>query len=189
MSKIILASQSPRRFEILSSLGIAFSVVPSEIDESRIKASKPSSLVKKLSFAKAKAVFEEQENCIVIGSDTIVYMDSEVFGKPGTDEEAVRMIQKLSGRWHTVYTGVTIMSEKKTETYYVKSQVKFRKLSIDEIKAYVNECHPLDKAGAYGIQDNRVVEKYRGSLSNIIGLPSEGLKERLSMYGENNGSY
>lgn len=189
MSKIILASQSPRRYEILSSLGISFDVIPSEIDESIIKAVRPSSLVKKLSYVKAESVYKTHRDSVVIGSDTIVYMGSEVFGKPGTDEEAVRMIQRLSGKWHTVYTGVTIMAENKKETYYVRSFVKFRKMSIDEIKAYVYECHPLDKAGAYGIQDNRVVEKYRGSLSNIIGLPSEGLKERLSMYGENNGGY
>lgn len=188
MKKLILASKSPRRLELLSSLGLDFEVQAAGIDESKIKANKPSALVKRLSYAKAMAVFKKRKDDVIIGSDTIVYYGGKIYGKPYTEENAIKMIQELNGKWHIVYTGVTILSKDKKETYYVTSAVKFKKMTLDEIKEYVDICKPLDKAGAYGIQDNLIVEKYKGSLSNIIGLPLEELKEKIKEYGVKNGN-
>lgn len=175
---LILASQSPRRKEILTNLGLEFEIIPADVDESKVKDFSPSKLVKHLSYLKAKAVYDSHPEDVVLGSDTIVYMKG-VYGKPHTKENAIKMIHSLNGKWHTVYTGVTIISKKGMESYYVKSQVKFKNMTDSEIASYVEECNPVDKAGAYGIQDSKIVEKYKGSLTNIIGLPEEGLVERI----------
>jgi len=187
MKELILASKSPRRFELLSELGLAFKVQVADVDESKVKTTKPSTLVKRLSYLKAMAVFKQHNGDIVIGSDTIVYLN-KVYGKPGTKENAIKMIQELNGKWHTVYTGVTILSKDKVDTYYVKNQVKFKHLSLEQIKEYVDKYNPIDKAGSYGIQDEMLVEKYKGSLSNIIGLPIEGLKTKIKSHGDVNGN-
>lgn len=179
--KFILASTSPRRKEILAKMGIEFEVVPSNFDESTVFERSPERLVKRLSFEKANSV--KNDEAVVIGADTIVIKDFKRYSKPETAERAVSMLKELRGAWHTVYTGVTVNFKGASETFVVKSKVKIKKLTDEQIKKYVDECKPLDKAGAYGIQDEAVVEEYKGSYSNIVGLPREKLTEVLEKFG------
>lgn len=197
--RIILASASPRRREILDLMGIEFEVKPSDADESAISAPRPSALVKKLSALKVRtvsAVIASDATCqatssatdgtIVIGADTVVVYRNKVYGKPHTCENAEKMLATLCGRWHTVYTGVCVICGKKEFCFAVKSKVKLKAMSADEIKEYVRDTRPLDKAGAYGIQDGLLVEKYKGSYTNIVGLPKEKLASVLAKVGVNN---
>lgn len=184
--RIILASASPRRKEILTEMGLRFEIMPADIDESAISAANPRSLVKKLSYAKAFAI--EDTDAVIIGADTVVVMGGKVFGKPHTDQNARAMLEKLCGRWHTVYTGVTVRLGSDFRRFAVRSYVKLKKLSGEEIKSCVADTNPLDKAGAYGIQDGRVVEKYRGSYTNIVGLPEEKLARVLAGFGVTDGN-
>ncbi len=169
---ILLASASPRRRELLEGLGIDFEVRPADIDESA-DIRDPAKLVRVLSRRKAEAV--SSEGACVIGSDTAVYCRGKIYGKPHTEEGAIKMLSELNGKWHAVFTGVTVIFGGKERTFCVKSRVKFKLMSEDDIESYVRTKRPLDKAGAYGIQDGEVVEKYRGSYSNIVGLPLEAL--------------
>lgn len=184
--RIILASASPRRREIMTDMGRDFEIIPADIDEESIKAINPRSLVKKLSRAKAAAV--EGKDAVVIGADTVVVFGGRVFGKPHTKENAIEMLGGLCGKWHTVYTGVTVMTADACVCFSVKSRVKLKALSRQEIEDYVSRINPIDKAGAYGIQDGCVVEKYKGSYTNIVGLPSEKLASVLAGFGVRNGN-
>lgn len=184
---IVLASSSPRRREILSRLGLCFDVIPADIDENAVDEKSPSKYVKKLSKLKAEAV--KADGRTIIAADTTVYRRGKFYGKPHTEENAVKMLSELRGKRHSVYTGVTVACNGKSVTFAVKSSVKFLNMSDEEILAYVSECKPLDKAGAYGIQDKQVVEKYSGSYTNIVGLPSEKLVEVLRRYGVIDGKY
>ncbi|MCM1306120.1 MAG: Maf family protein [Bacteroides sp.] len=179
--RIILASASPRRREILDSMGLTFDVMPTNSDESVVKAKCPRTLVKRLSALKADAI--EDENAIVIGADTVVAFRGEVFGKPRSIEEAAAMLKRLGGHWHSVYTGVTLKCGKDEICFSARSRVKIKSLSDEEIASYFAASNPLDKAGAYGIQDGRVVQKYSGSYTNIVGLPKEKLAKALARVG------
>lgn len=128
----------------------------------------------KNALAKARCV--KDENALIIAADTVVYMDGKYYLKPSDEADACRMLKELSGRTHFVYTGVAIKVGGECRTFYDKSAVKIKKLSDDEIKSYVSTGSPLDKAGAYGVQDGLVVERFSGSFSNIMGLPVEKLK-------------
>ncbi|MDE6060963.1 MAG: Maf family protein [Clostridia bacterium] len=184
--RVVLASASPRRREILTDMGIEFEILPSDIDESRIKAASPRLLTKKLAVAKAEAV--GVSGATVIGADTVVVLGGKVYGKPHTKDNAVRMLGELCGRWHTVYTGVCVTCDGEKISFTVRSKVKLKALGKEEITRYVDDANPLDKAGAYGIQDGRVVEKYRGSYTNIVGLPKEKLASVLARIGVTNGN-
>lgn len=185
--KIILASASPRRKEILYEMGLTFEVVPADVDESGVQIKNSVTLTKRLSALKANAV--EADGATVIGADTVVVFRGRIYGKPHTKQRAVEMLSVLSGHWHTVCTGVTVKKGEKSVTFAVKSHVKFRRLTEEDILSYVEETDPVDKAGAYGIQDGRVVQKYRGSYTNIVGLPKEKLAKTLARMGVNNGCY
>lgn len=169
-ANIVLASASPRRAELLTSVGLKFEVSPADIDEN-IGVKRPKKLVEELARRKAEAI--EADGSCVIGGDTVVYARGKLYGKPHTAERAEQTLKELSGRWHTVYSGVAIVYNGKTRAFHVASRVKFRRMSDAEIAEYVKDKSPLDKAGAYGIQDGEVVAKYRGSYSNIVGLPLE----------------
>ena len=214
--RIILASASPRRKEILSSMGLEFEVIPTDADESTVSAKRPARLVKKLSALKANALTADMigangldgDGCIgadnsagatepnkdglqsptVIGADTVVVFRGEVLGKPHSEENAVNMLKRMQGKWHSVYTGVTVKCADQSVCFSVRSRVKMRALSDEEILNYVKDAKPLDKAGAYGIQDGRVVQKYRGSYTNIVGLPKEKLAKVLAGLGIENGN-
>lgn len=173
MNKIILASQSPRRKELLSMLEIPFDVIVADINEQIDYNNNLVEEIKKLSFQKAEAVFKDHQDNIVIGSDTIVYIDNEVLGKPKTIENAKEMLHKLSNRTHQVVTAVTIMSKDKVDIFASITDVTFYELSDEEINRYVDSVEPLDKAGAYAIQGkgSEFVKSINGDYYTVVGLP------------------
>lgn len=180
---IVLASASPRRKDILRNMGLDFQILPSSVDESKIKAVLPCNLVKRLAKAKADDVATTHKDATVISADTIVAKGLKVYGKPKDENDAISMISSLNNKWHTVYTGVCVKCGDGQKVFCVASRVKFKNLTQAEIEEYVKVCKPLDKAGAYGIQDDKIVEKYKGSYTNIVGLPDEKLAEVLRQVG------
>lgn len=173
--KLILASKSPRRAHLLSLIGFEFDVRPSHVDENFIQENNPGKHVQALSLVKAKQVARTVKSGIVVGADTIVVLDGKILGKPSSPEEAGRMLQTLSGRTHHVYTGFTIieMPGGRTESDFEMTSVRFRKLMNWEIENYVNTQNPMDKAGAYGIQDQSAVfaDRIEGCFYNVVGFP------------------
>ncbi len=181
MKKIILASASPRRKELLSRTGIIFSIETADIDET-IDPSKPlSEESRRLSYLKAKAVLDKHPDCIIIGSDTIVTIDQTVLGKPKDREDAEHMLRLLSGRTHQVYTGLSILSSRREFTYLSISDIVFDELSEQEIQEYLSSDEPYDKAGAYAIQGlaSRYIKEIRGDFYAIMGLPVHIIYEEL----------
>jgi septum formation protein len=187
--QLILASASPRRKELLSSLIRDFEIIPADIDESAFCSLKPAETVKRLSYEKAKAVAAKEfaAGKTVLAADTVVVLKGKIYGKPCSAENAQAMLADLSGKRHTVFTGVTLMFGNGFVTFVGRSSVKFKKLSNGDILKYIEECKPFDKAGSYGIQDKQIVKSYRGSYSNIVGLPLEKLKKALTKAGVYNG--
>ena len=182
--KLILASNSPRRKDLLKKLGYEFDVVVSEYQEQSF-SSDPRLTATTFAWGKAKAVFEnlkDKDSVVVLGADTIVYCENEIIGKPKDEKDAFNMIKKLSGKTHKVITGFCLINTDKIITDYVTSNVKFYTLSDDEIASYVKSGLYKGKAGGYGIQDEdcKLVESYSGSLNNIIGLPTEKVQEYLN---------
>ena len=182
--RIILASNSPRRRELLGGLGIDFTVkVIGGIDESwphDLKGEDIPLFISKEKAAPYKATIAPDE--LVITADTIVYVDGEVLGKPRDKADAVRMLRLISGRWHEVITGVTLMTATRERSFAVTTRVKFGNLSDDEIHRYVDSGLPMDKAGAYGIQEwigYVGVEAIEGSYFNVVGLPVQRLYREL----------
>ncbi|PLV55786.1 Maf family nucleotide pyrophosphatase [Thermotoga sp. SG1] len=171
--RIILASSSPRRKELMKLLGIEFEIKPPEIDEN--VSGEPAEVVKELSLKKAAHVFQREgsENVLVIGSDTVVVLDGKILGKPKTEEEAKEFLKRLSGRWHTVYTGVAFVSNSEKDVFVSSTRVKFRDIPDEVIDYYVENYHPFDKAGGYGIQDFAAVfvEKMEGDFFTVMGFP------------------
>ena len=175
-SKIILASASPRRSELLSQVGIKFDIVPSNIPEDPLDGETPAEHVTRLASQKASEVAGKSEpGKWVIGSDTVVIIDGEILGKPLDERHAITMLRKLSGREHKVVTGYSIINSSGGEETKraVETTVKFKVLTDDEIKGYVDSGEPMDKAGAYAIQGlgSFMVEGIIGSYSNVVGLP------------------
>ena len=182
--KLILASNSPRRKDLLEKLGYEFDVVVSEYQEQSF-SSDPILTATTFALGKAKAVFEnlkDKDSVVVLGADTIVYCENEIIGKPKDEKDAFNMIKKLSGKTHEVITGFCLINTDKIITDYVTSNVKFYTLSDDEIASYIKSGLYKGKAGGYGIQDEdcKLVESYSGSLNNIIGLPTEKVQEYLN---------
>lgn len=181
---LILASGSPRRKEILDTMGLLYTVDVSDADESF--SSDPENMVLELSRRKAKAVSVKHANALILAADTLVF-GKEVLGKPNDCEHAKRMLRELSDAWHSVYTGVTLID---THTGRILSQadmtrVHFTHLSDEEIEAYVASGEPLDKAGAYGIQGmgGMFVDRIEGSYSNVVGLPMALVRNMLLELG------
>lgn len=173
MKKIILASASPRRKELLTLAGVNFTVEVADADETLEDGVTPDEAVKQLAEIKARAVFEQHADSIVIGADTVVAVDGKILGKPKNYEEASEMLNILSGRKHFVFTGVCLMSQEKTTVFCQKTAVEFYPLSQNEIDEYIasNDCY--DKAGGYGIQTNGcvLVKGIEGDYFNVVGLP------------------
>ena len=170
--RIILASGSPRRKEILSKLNLDFEVIPANIDE-EIFNEDPIITARYLAKQKAKSVWIKNKYALVLGSDTVVYFKGKILGKPKDEDEAFRMLKNLSGKWHTVITAVSFFSYGKKLTIHDIARVKFRNLSDKEIWDYIKSGEPMDKAGAYGIQEfgATVVEKIHGNFYTVMGLP------------------
>lgn len=181
---LILASTSPRRKKLLAQLNLKFEVLPVEIDERRKGSETPLKMVKRLALEKLLEARKQLKVGIIITADTIVVLNGEILGKPRNNSEAKKMLKKLSGKTHTVYTGYSIHNSiiDKTITDYEKTLVTFRKLGDKEIENYVKTGSPLDKAGAYGIQDDFgavFVKKINGDFYNVMGLPIAGLYMNL----------
>ena len=185
MKNIILASTSPRRRELLTLAGVKFEVLALNVDESVPEGTPPEYAVEMTARKKAMAIAERHGRSIVIGADTVVVCDGKILGKPKSKKEAVEMLKMLSGREHLVMTGVCIAHGGETEIYHVVTKVKFYELSSKDINEYVNTGEPMDKAGAYGIQDGVPTEYVRGSFDNVVGLPTE-LLERILKQKETN---
>ena len=172
---IILASQSPRRRELLERMGVRdFRVVTPDIDEHMDRELPPEELVRRISLEKALAVQEQEGNTsIIIAADTVVALDGAVLGKPADERDAARMLSALSGRTHQVFTGLTVACGADVRTVSEETAVTFRPLTAEEIAAYVRTGEPMDKAGAYGIQGYGalLVEGIRGDYYNVMGLP------------------
>lgn len=191
MSRVILASASPRRRELLSQMGLAFEILTSDAGE-QCESTQPCDMVQELSALKAEAVFgklpvEEREDVLIIGADTLVAYENRVMGKPGSEKQAEEMLLGLQGNTHQVYTGVTILFTKKgsvrpeIHTFFEKTDVTMFPMSLEEIRAYVATKEPMDKAGAYGIQGRCAVhiEKITGDYYNVVGLPIGSLYQKL----------
>ncbi len=171
--KIILASASPRRKELLKEIVEDFGIIPAVGEEKADLTLPPEKIVCALAEHKCGEVFEKYPDCVVIGCDTIVYFNGKALGKPKTRAEAIETLKALSGKTHSVYTGVCVRSADKILTEYERTEVTFNELSDGFIKDYVDGGSPMDKAGCYGIQDDGVVESYDGSYTNVVGLPVE----------------
>jgi septum formation protein len=183
---IILASASPRRQQLLTKIGLKFSVEPSFIDENIKDDMAFGPLVADMAFQKAMAIAKKYEQGLVIGADTIVVLDSEILGKPSTLQEAKEMLSRLSGRWHRVFTGLSLIdaASKRYLNEFEESRVKFKDISDFEIQNYIKTREPMDKAGAYAIQGKGalLVEKIEGDYYNIVGLPLFKLNLMLAQF-------
>ena len=182
MENIILASSSPRRRRLMLEAGFNFEIIVSDAEEICDKFMIPWDLTVQNAQIKASPIAQNNQEKIVIGADTVVSLDNEIFGKPSDMEEALKMLARLSGRTHIVTTGVCIIKKEKNETFYVNTEVTFKPLSVKEISQYVKVINPLDKAGAYAAQDHGelIIEKYSGSFTNVVGLPMSEVKEALA---------
>jgi septum formation protein len=189
MKRIILASASPRRKELLEKLGLRFEVEPSNYEEDTPSGLEPHELARKISREKAKAVASKHRDAIVIAADTFIAFGDQILGKPHTAIEAREMLKTLSGQYHSVITGFSIIDTEteKTLSESVETKVYIKKLTRAEIDAYIKSKEPLDKAGAYAIQGLGavIVEKIEGDYFNVIGLPLSALTEALKEFGIN----
>jgi len=172
----ILASQSPRRRKLLEQVGMPFMAIPANIDETPDDHSTPQKLAEYLALQKATTIATQKPDALVLGADTLVVCKGEIFNKPKDEEEAERMLQQLSGTTHTVYTGIALIHHcsHRSVTAVEATEVTFGKLSHDEISRYIKTRLPMDKAGAYGIQDDSgalFVERINGDYYTVVGLP------------------
>jgi septum formation protein len=187
MRKIILASASPRRRELLEMTGLQFTVCVSDYKEDLDLKLKPRALARFLSLKKAENVAGRHRDAIIIAADTFIVFKDRLLGKSHTDEEAGKMLQMLNGKMHCVLTGFTIIDtgSNKALSRSVATRVYFKKLGREEISSYVKSGEPLDKAGAYAIQGlgAALIDKIDGDYFNVVGLPLNALKENLKKFG------
>lgn len=183
--RIILASGSPRRKELLGKMGLEFEVISPEADE-RVQGL-PEERVEALAVRKARAVAEQVDSGLIIAADTLVALDNQVLGKPGDEAQAFEMLSALSGRTHRVLTGVCLLdaADGRCVHFVSRSEVTFRPLEAEEIRAYIATGEPMDKAGAYGIQGlgGAFVSRLQGSFENVMGLPVQELGDALDQFG------
>lgn len=191
MRKIVLASASPRRRELLAGAGVIFQVCASDGEE-KITLEKPEEIVRELAMQKATAValnFDMEEGTIVIGADTIVSYNNEILGKPADKEEAFKTLKMLQGNTHQVYTGVTVLIKRNGKwediSFSESTDVTFYPVSDEEIRAYIASGEPMDKAGSYGIQGGFgiYVKEIRGEYTNVVGLPVGRLFYEMKKHG------
>ncbi len=178
---IILASQSPRRRELLKYITEDFEVKVSDVDETLPEGIPPKEAVEYLSYIKALPFRNEKD--IVIGADTVVAIDNQILGKPADESDAGRMLKMLSGRTHSVFTGVTVLKGEHRDTFSVETKVTFFELRDKEIDRYIATKEPMDKAGAYGIQGygSLLVKSINGDYFNVVGLPISELNRHICL--------
>lgn len=193
--RIILASQSPRRHELIKNLNVKFEVVNPTFDEKLDSDNYSDKTILSLSLNKALSVFELEKsptdnffnNCLIISADTVVVNDNKIYGKPKDETAAKEMLRSLSEKTHFVVTAISVVDSdtKKSVSKLTKTYVTFQNLSDELIQKYVEEKQPLDKAGAYGIQEmgSEFIKEVNGDLENVIGLPTKTLKEILEEFG------
>jgi septum formation protein len=186
-NRLILASASPRRVELLSRLGVKFEVIPARVTEFEDPTADPKYMVTHNASLKADWVANLYPDALVLGADTTVFIDGTVLNKPANLADSKRMLRKLSGKTHTVYTGIAMrrIRDSLTLNEGISSEVTFKALTDEEIDSYVLKVNTLDKAGAYSIQDHTdmIIECYSGSFTNIMGLPVEETKQILTRCG------
>lgn len=182
--KIILASSSPRRNEILDLVGIKHETIPSSCIEVIDRSKSIEEIVKSLAYQKAMDVFKNHNDDLVIGADTIVKVDNEILGKPKGEADAIRMLHLLQNKTHEVVTGVSIITKDKQETFYETTFVTFLPLSDEEITNYLKNENVYDKAGSYAIQGYaaKYISKLDGSYYNVMGLPIATLCQKLKEF-------
>ena len=189
MKRIVLASASPRRKELLEQIGLQFEVAPSNHDEEITSASEPHETARRLSLGKARAAARKHPNALIIAADTFVVFGDRILGKPHTNAEAREMLRALNGQAHSVITGFTILDAEtgKVLSGSVETTVHMRKLTLKEIDSYVRSKEPLGKAGGYAIQGLGavLVERIEGDYFNVVGLPLSALAESLREFGVN----
>jgi septum formation protein len=189
MKTVILASASPRRKELLEKIGLKFEVDASDCKEEIDSELEPDEFVRQISIKKAKSVAVRHKNAIIIAADTIGVIGNKILGKPHTENEARKMLNEISGKSHSVITGFTVLdtATNKIMSRTVNTKVYIKKLTKQEIDAYVQTGEPLDKAGAYAIQGLGavIVEKIEGDYYNVMGLPLNALTEALKEFGIN----
>lgn len=187
MKRLILASASPRRRELLEQIGLTFEVIPSKCQEV-ITKTLPGEIVEELSWQKAEDVAKNIEDGIVIGSDTIVWQDGCVMGKPSDRESARDMLRRIQGNTHSVFTGVTVIvkenGRKINHTFFKETKVHVYSMTEEETQRYIDTGEPMDKAGAYGIQGAfaAYVEGIEGDYNSVVGLPVSALWQVLKQY-------
>ncbi|MDB6057882.1 MAG: septum formation inhibitor Maf [Verrucomicrobiales bacterium] len=186
LPSVILASGSPRRSELLRQLGVDFQVIPSSAIESESEHLSPGELCSLNAYRKARLVSKHHPDALVIGMDTVVALDSKVLGKPRDMDEAFAMMRSLQGQTHRVVTGVCLihLRSHKQKIFAEQTIVTFRSLNEDQIREYYRHVNPLDKAGAYAIQENgdQIVSQVKGSFTNVVGLPMERLETELTAF-------
>lgn len=186
-ARLILASGSPRRRELLTEAGFTFEVVNPDVLEIATPVLSIAEVTTSNATKKALAVARSYPNAVVLGADTLVALDGEVIGKPADLDDAFRTLQRLSGKEHQVCTSVAIrfLRSARSETFAVMSHVQFRELSNDEIRAYQAKINPLDKAGAYAAQGHgrEIISGIRGSYTNVVGLPMDEVTAALRRFG------
>ncbi len=183
--RFILASQSPRRKELLTRAGYAFDIIVSEVDENIPNSLSPQDAVLLLARRKAEAVSAQYPGAVVLGCDTVVALDGRILGKPADAAEAKAMLLSLSGNTHTVYSGVCVTNGTETTGFFTATDVTFYPLAEATVDSYVATGEPMDKAGAYGIQGLGcvLVERIRGDYSNVVGLPLAESARALASFG------
>jgi septum formation protein len=183
---VILASASPRRSELLREIGVEFAVIPSDAEEIHNENLTAIEVSQLNAYRKARAVAKKHPDALVLGADTLVCLGQSLFGKPANTEEAVRMLMHLQGRTHQVATGVCLIHLRthRQSVFADSTDVQFRELTERQVREYLALINPLDKAGAYAIQDHgdRIVQHVSGSISNVIGLPVERLGAELKLW-------
>jgi septum formation protein len=176
--KVILASASPRRAELLKKVVEEFEVFATDADE-RTDESDPAKRAVLIAREKARAAYAVKGNgCLIVACDTIVFLCGRFYGKPRDKEDALRMLNDLNGKTHEVYSGVCIIADGREETFFDRSEVTFKENTEAALEKYIERYRPFDKAGSYGIQDGELVKGYEGSYDNIVGLPVEILKDK-----------
>ena len=188
-NQLILASASPRRKTLLDDMGLAFAVQVANVEEDDRPHLKPDNLVLNNAILKAESVAKEAPNALVLGSDTTVAFEERIFSKPQDLNEAMQMLETLSDQWHEVYSAISLRwtNGDFKESFYEVSQVRFRALTPSIIRKYHSRVNPLDKAGAYGIQEasDLIIDSIKGSFNNIMGLPTELIANQLKKHGFN----
>jgi septum formation protein len=186
VSRLVLASGSPRRRQLLTQAGVEFEIVESGIDELRADSEPAPEFARRMACEKALAVSALHPEALILGADTVVEIDGDVLGKPGGADQARRMLQRLSGRVHRVFTGFALVrSGQVVESAAIASNVRFRELSAAEIEQYIGTSEPYDKAGGYAIQGDArgFVAAVEGSTPNVMGLPIDEVLAALRRHG------